>query len=737
MRCDNGKEYLNNRFYKFAREKGIILSNCPTYVHELNGTAERFNRTIMDKARCLLAEAQVHKCYWPEIICAATYLRNRTLANTVERKTPYEIFFRKKPNVENLRLYGSRVFVRKPEQKRSSKWDKKADMGILLGYSDVGYRVLLNNKIIVARHVDIVEKDMGCIGMDDDDTNSDIGSETDTDDNVFVETPGKDKIEVEEKKEKLKPPRRPVREKKSPVRYPENESYNIYVNYSRLEVPHTFEEAMESTENKKWKRAMDSEIKSLKENKTWELVENVENKRILEVKWVYTRKSDDSYKARLVVRGFQQTNVVDDIYAPVAKSQTLKILLAFCCQNGLMIEQVDVVTAFLNGKVISEVYVNQPKGYENGTNKVCKLLKALYGLRESPRAWYECFDKYVTKLKFERSNVDYCLYTYGKEDERVYMLLYVDDLLICSKNKINIERLKKALMNKFKMKELGEIKEYLGISIDNNYRENVVTMNQTKYIESLARKYQIESGRLYSTPMETNLKIEKADECNSRIKYRNLIGALLYISSNTRPDISFSVNYLSRYQNNNNESHWKYALRILKYLYLTKDLKLIFERNMNIEILDCHVDADWAGDNVDRKSTTGYMIRLFGNVIDWKSRKQKGVTKASTYAEYVALSEAVSEVKFIVELLKDFKIELQTPVKIFEDNSGAVNIANYGNFTKNSKHVEIHYHYVHEYIMEGLIEVCKISSNENVADIFTKALSKEKFVKFRKLLNVM
>lgn len=737
VRCDNGKEYLNNRFYKFAREKGIILSNCPTYVHELNGTAERFNRTIMDKARCLLAEAQVHKCYWPEIICAATYLRNRTLANTVERKTPYEIFFRKKPNVENLRLYGSRVFVRKPEQKRSSKWDKKADMGILLGYSDVGYRVLLNNKIIVARHVDIVEKDMGCIGMDDDDTNSDIGSETDTDDNVFVETPGKDKIAVEEKKEKLKSPRRPVREKKSPVRYPENESYNIYVNYSRLEAPHTFEEAMESTENQKWKRAMDSEIKSLKENKTWELVENVENKRVLEVKWVYTRKSDDSYKARLVVRGFQQTNVVDDIYAPVAKSQTLKILLAFCCQNGLMIEQVDVVTAFLNGKVISEVYVNQPKGYENRTNKVCKLLKALYGLRESPRAWYECFDKYVTKLKFERSNVDNCLYTYGKGDERVYMLLYVDDLLICSKNKINIERLKKALMNKFKMKELGEIKEYLGISIENNYRENVVTMNQTKYIESLARKYQIESGRLYSTPMETNLKIEKADECNSRIKYRNLIGALLYISSNTRPDISFSVNYLSRYQNNSNESHWKYALRILKYLYLTKDLKLIFERNMNIEILDCHVDADWAGDNVDRKSTTGYMIRLFGNVIDWKSRKQKGVTKASTYAEYVALSEAVSEVKFIVELLKDFKIELQTPVKIFEDNSGAVNIANYGNFTKNSKHVEIHYHYVHEYIMEGLIEVCKISSDENVADIFTKALCKRKFVKFRKLLNVM
>lgn len=144
----------------------------------------------------------------------------------------------------------------------------------------------------------------------------------------------------------------------------------------------------------------------------------------------------------------------------------------------------------------------------------------------------------------------------------------------------------------------------------------------------------------------------------------------------------------------------------------------------------------WAGDNVDRKSTSGYVINLYGNVIDWKSRKQKCVTKASTYAEYVALSEVVSELKYIRELLKIFKINLVEPIKIYEDNSGAINIANYGNFTKNSKHIEIHYHYVHESIKENLIKVCKIDSNKNVADIFTKALCKEKFEKFRELLNI-
>ena len=172
-----------------------------------------------------------------------------------------------------------------------------------------------------------------------------------------------------------------------------------------------------------------------------------------------------------------------------------------------------------------------------------------------------------------------------------------------------------------------------------------MTLSQTKYIESLAVKYTIENSRLYKTPMEKNLKIEKAENCETEIKYRNLIGALLYISSGTRPDISQSVNYLSRFQNSCNETHWKYALRILKYLYLTKELSLQYKRNENCNLIDSYVDADWAGDNIDRKSTSGYVIRLFGNMIDWKSRKQQSITKASTYAEYVVLSEVASELQ--------------------------------------------------------------------------------------------
>ena len=287
------------------------------------------------------------------------------------------------------------------------------------------------------------------------------------------------------------------------------------------------------------------------------------------------------------------------------------------------------------------------------------------------------------------------------------------------------------------MKDLGEIKNYLGIEVKYDYENNVMSLSQESYIESLAVKYKIENSKLYDTPMEVNLKLEPAQEASSDIRYRNLIGALLYISSGTRPDISYSVNYLSRFQNCYDNTHFKYALRVLKYLYLTKSFDLKYCKTENFEILDCFVDADWAGDSVDRKSTSGYVIRLFENTVFWKSRKQSSVTKSSTFAEYIALSEAITEVKLIKDVIEFFDIKLKHPVAIYEDNLGALNIAKYGNFTKNSKYIEVHYHFVNESYKEGMIDVVKVTSDGNVADIFTKALCKTKFIKFRNLLKVI
>ncbi|XP_076398195.1 uncharacterized protein LOC143266634 [Megachile rotundata] len=228
----------------------------------------------MDMARCLLAEAQVHKCFWPEIICAATYLKNRTLANTIEKKVPYEIFFKTKPNVDHLPLYGSRVFIRKPEQKKLSKWDKKADMGILLGYTYVGYRVLVNRKIVVAGHIEIVERDVKCINLDENDYNSrSVASTDDLSDDSFESTDEteekQDKAKVRNVvKEECKSPHRFTRDGRSSIRYPENDNYNICVRYCRVDIPCTFEKALSSKGSKNWEEAINKEIECINKNET-------------------------------------------------------------------------------------------------------------------------------------------------------------------------------------------------------------------------------------------------------------------------------------------------------------------------------------------------------------------------------------------------------------------------------------------------------------------------------------
>lgn len=193
----------------------------------------------------------------------------------------------------------------------------------------------------------------------------------------------------------------------------------VYVNYANAEIPICYDDAMKSNDSGNWKKAMDKEMYCLNKNKTWISVNKPKDKKALDLKWVYTKKANNVFKARLVVRGYQQNDLIDDIYSPVARMQTLKILLSFCCQNNLIIEQIDGETAFLNGKVKSEVYVKQPQGYEDGTDKVLKIDKALYGLRENPRAWYECFDTYIKELGFVRNKNNSCLYILTDKDGTV------------------------------------------------------------------------------------------------------------------------------------------------------------------------------------------------------------------------------------------------------------------------------------------------------------------------------
>lgn len=481
---------------------------------------------------------------------------------------------------------------------------------------------------------------------------------------------------------------------------------------------------------------MNQELQSLEVNKTWSLVDEPIDKNVIEVKWIYRVKSDGKYKARVVAKGFQQAyQENEEIYSPVARINTLKILFSTACHKGWKIEQMDVETAFVNGTIRTEVYIYPPDGYEVERNKVCLLNKSLYGLRESPRDWYECFHEFMTKTNFTRSRYDYCLYKSNAHGNPIYVILYVDDLLIFGTDKTDIEEMKQKLSKKFQMKDLGQVRNYLGIEVEYYPNKRKMFLSQEKYINSLAERYDVIQSKRFNTPMETNLKLVPADTIDEHVKYRNLIGALLYISNGTRPDASYAVNYLSRFQNSYDNTHFKYALRVLKYLYSTRSMKLVYDTNFN-NIMEAYVDADWAADTTDRKSTTGIVIRIFGNTVLWKSQKQKIVSRASTHAEYYALAEAVSEILPIRGILSELNVELNTAVKIYEDNTGAISLSKNGKFSKNSKHIDVSYHFVYDYQKKGLINVEKISTEDQTADILTKSLGKCKFEKFRTLLGL-
>lgn len=744
MRCDNGREYLNRDFYTFAKQEGIYIKPGPAYTHQLNGVAERFNRTIMDRARCLMSEAKLNKCYWPECVLTAAYLGNRLLTNTAERKSPYEIFYGRKPDVRYLKIFGSKCFVRVPEETRTSKLNPKGIQGILVGYTDTGYKILVNDKIVISRHVTFIEPDAQVIKFRNEETNDEANEE---EPHKKDESKKEDLNELDEfydtvedeedKRQKASEvdeviPSRPRRERKLPEKY---KDHVVYVNVCDAGVPDSYEAAINGSEAKLWKNAMDDEINSLEQNNTWQIVDAPKNNKIIDVKWIFRIKSNGRYKARVVARGFQQAyDENEEIYSPVARMITMKALMSIACVKGWYIESMDVETAFLNGTIKSEVYIYPPDGYDIENGKVCKLKKALYGLRESPRDWYECFHEFMTSINFRRSDYDYCIYTGCVNKAKIFLCLYVDDILICGENVNEIKEVKNMLKNRFRMKDLGKVKQYLGIDIEYDPKQKKMTLSQGKYIESLAEKFNVKEAKKYETPMEQNLSLEPG-EVNDNLRYRSLIGALLYVASGTRPDVSYSVNYLSRFQNCYSDIHYKYALRVLKYLYFTRNKKLSYDDVFD-ESLDAFVDADWAADKNDRKSTTGIVIRVYNNPVMWKTHKQKIVSRASTHAEYYALADCVEEVLPVKGVLGDLGVAVKGPIKIFEDNSGAIALSKNGKFCKNSKHIDISYHFVYDYEKKGIIHVTKINTEDQLADILTKSLGKTKFQKLRDLLNI-
>lgn len=738
LRCDNGGEYVSKSFQKFCADKGInIQFNVPRNP-EQNGVAERYNRTVLDKARCIILDSKLDKEFWGEAVLTSVYLTNRTQTSALtDNVTPAELWYGSKPDLNKIRLFGCHAYTHIPKEDRCSKFDARSKKMIFMGYCNNGYRLWDSERrrIVTARSVifdETMDNKIRTTHILDDTENQFHNSESLQ---PISQSLKKDDEESQTQDVSL---RRSTRTRQLP-KHLEDFDVDLMLALSTgcllHEVPKNYKEAIRMGNG--WKEAIDEELESLQQNGTWELVRPPLDAKIIDSRWVFVEKTINGElhkKARLVAKGFQQQCLDDDVYAPVARMVTLRSLLAISAECKLQIHQLDVKSAFLKSKLKDVVYMNPPDGLSvESPELVCKLVKALYGLRQSPHCWNEHINKYLLDMNFERSKVDPCLYF----NAVTFILIWVDDLLLMSRSIDDLTYVKNKLMNVMDIRDLSSNNGklvFLGLEIENY--EGKITISQKNLIRKVINHFNMNECKISKIPVQPKLDLAKG-EMNSycNVPYKELLGSLMYIMLGSRPDICFAVSYFGRFQNCFNDIHWKYLKNVLRYLKLTEDFGLVYQKFSDFDVVvNAFVDSDFANDINDRKSMSGFIIRINNNVVCWNSKKQCVVALSSCESEYIALSLCITECLFLGQLLQDICYPVY-PIYVYEDNQASIKMAHTYE-TKRSKHIDIKHHFVKDLVNQGRVIVKYVPSNEQLADLMTKALPETKFIYFRENINV-
>lgn len=729
LRSDNGGEYTSNEFEHYLQKEGIKHEKTIPKTPQQNGAAERMNRTLVEAVRSMLSDSKLPKFYWAEALSTAVYVRNRSPTIVLGDKTPYEALNYRKPNVKHFKIFGCEAFAHIPADERS-KLDPKSKKCIFLGYSNVtkGYRLydVVAKRTFHSRDVIFNEKSNISSSLEESGTQNSSHVEQQI---IIPEVVADDSSEEPELLPSNQP--RTQRERRAPNRLGEwVYSCNIVPD------PTGVEEALASDDAAEWKKAMDNEMNSLKTNNVWKLVDKPENQKIVSSKWIFKKKlgpdgSVCSYKARLVARGFEQTSNFDETFSPVVRFESIRTVLALAANNDLSVHQMDVSSAFLNGNLKENVFMSQPEGYVANDNLVCKLDKSIYGLKQAPKCWNDSIDNFLKENNFVQCPSDTCIYTKIVLDSISIIAVYVDDLVIASKSIDEIDKIKVLLSSRYKMKDLGAMSYFLGVNVSQG--NGKIFIGQSAYTKLLLSKFNLDNAKPVSTPMDVNSHLEKAtDNCelfDSEV-YQSAVGGLMYLSTKTRPDITYAVNTVAKFCSKPTKVHWTAVKRIMRYLIGTLNLGIMYQRSDSNDCLGFS-DADWAGDRTDRKSTSGYCFMIGNAVVSWRSNKQTCVALSTAEAEYVALSSAAQEAIWLKQLTNDLNFGSSDPLIIMEDNQAAICIANNPVNHGKTKHIQIKYHFVREAIQQKVIDVHYCSTDRMLADIFTKALSAAQFVKLR------
>ena len=773
VRSDNGSEFRNLAMDEYFELRGIVRETTAPHTPEQNGRAERDNRTIIESARTMLLAKGLPRYLWAEAVNCAVYVLNRT-AWGVDAPTPYEMWVGKAPNLKHLRIFGSEAFVHIPKQ-FTKKFDARAKKLIFVGYKDnsANYRLFdpRTRRVEEARNV-VFRESIGSTAADssrDEDDEEEIILPAEEEDERDDEEDDVEEVEVDENEVEEAAPRHVAAERaaraapaeggaarapetprqlrdRASIRTPRRYAADI----AEYAIPNTYKEAIDSTEAAQWADAIKDELRAHDENHTWKLVPRTADMRTIDSKWVFRVKTsaegeNHRFKARLCARGFLQREGIDynETFAPVVRYDSLRVLLATIATKDLEVVQFDVQTAFLYGKLDETVFMEVPDGVDLGARTsgsvVCQLERSLYGLKQSPRCWNRRFTEFLSEFEFKECEADKCVFVGEFEGEIVYLALFVDDGLIASRKKETLNRIVSRLSQTFKV-TIGDSSVFVGMQIIRDRERKSVIIHQSAYTAKIIEKFRMSEARALCVPADPNVILspfESEDRESSSVPYREAVGSLVFLASVSRPDIAFAVNSVSRFLSKHNAEHWRAVKRIFAYLGGTVDYGIEYRDGGSEPELIGFSDADYAGDIETRRSTTGYVFCLANGAITWSSQRQKLVTLSTTEAEYVAASAATRESIWLRKLLFGIGCPCVKETTLFVDNQSAIQLVKNPVFHKRTKHIDIHYHFVRERVDMGDVLVKYVPSEKQRADIFTKALPRDRFKSLCESLNMV
>lgn len=490
--------------------------------------------------------------------------------------------------------------------------------------------------------------------------------------------------------------------------------------------PANFDEATHGPDSQKWSAAIKEELDAHEKNATWQIVDRPSTNVLLTGRWIFKVKRDQSgnverHKARLVARGYMQRHGLDyfETYAPVAKMASIRLLLALAALDDLKMKQFDVQTAFLHGILEETVFMEPPAGLDLPKDKCLRLKKALYGLKQSPRAWNSALNSALVDIGMHRLNSDPCIYVHT--DKKIYLAIYVDDGLVIADQEKDCEKVIEMLNSRFTTKTLsGQI--FLGIEITRT--ESEILLCQSRFIDDMLKRFGLTDGKSALTPLADakSLLTADTDEEAIDVPYQELIGSLLYCALGTRPDILFATILLSRFNSRPRKCHWTAAKRVLLYLSGTKNLSIAYRKNKNLaREVKLYTDADWGSDPVSRRSVSGCMLILDECLIAYRSKRQTLIAGSTCEAEFISAHDGLKELLWLNKMMSELAIPCRRPTLVV-DNAPALKVVRNGDLNQGLKHIDLKYKSVCELYARGAFEIKHTATQNQAADLLTKAL---------------